>query len=384
MPQFMGKYGATLHIDLSSIQANWKLLASMCNNSTVSSVVKANCYGLGISYIVPALASIGCKEFFSATIDEAIEIKKLISDREVNLLFGVNTEEEAFICLEKKINPVINHLGQFEIWQGACKKISSSNNVYIPKAWFHIDTGMSRLGIPEKELEKIIERYITSMKFPFNGVISHLACAEEPEHPMNCIQLKRFRLLRDKIINFTPQSSRWSLANSSGTFLGNDYHFNLTRPGASLYGLNPTPYQENPMKNIVTLYGKILQVQQVDRNQTVGYGATHTFTKPGRIATVGVGYADGYMRSSGGISKARLGKISVPIIGRVSMDLITLDISEVPEGKYHLGCPVELIGKDYTADDFARDSGTIGEEVLTTLGNRYERVWNNIDTPVKI
>jgi alanine racemase len=234
----------------------------------------------------------------------------------------------------------------------------------------HIDTGMNRLGLTAAELDRLAEDPKRLVGLELMLIMSHLACADEADHPMNRRQLGRFRAALDRLPH-----CRASFANSNAIFLGREFLFNTVRPGVALYGANPTPGAPNPMAQVVTLKGKILQVRDVDRGETVGYGATHRFTRPRRIATVSVGYADGFLRSMSNRGSAAIGGVTAPIVGRVSMDLITLDVSAAPPERARPGGFVELIGPARTIDDVAADAGTIPYEILTALGPRYERIY---------
>jgi alanine racemase len=200
--------------------------------------------------------------------------------------------------------------------------------------------------------------------------MSHLACADEPQHPLNAVQRDTFRAALAAL----PQAPA-SLANSSGIFLGPAFHFDLTRPGAALYGVAPQPRAANPMRAVVTLRGRIVQVRSVRAGTSVGYGATYRTERPARIATVAVGYADGYLRALSQRGSGHLGGVRIPLVGRVSMDLITFDVTHLPDGAVHPGQMVELIGEQNTVDQVAADAGTIGYEILTALGRRYRRIY---------
>ena len=203
-------------------------------------------------------------------------------------------------------------------------------------------------------------------------VMTHMACADEPAHPLNAAQLARFRAALAAVRGAAP-GVKGSLAASSAIFLGPDYHFGLVRPGAALYGVNPTPGTPNPMRQAVRLEGRVLQVRHVDSGERVGYGATRRCDRPSKIATVATGYADGYLRALSNRGVARIAGHEIPMIGRVSMDLLTFDVTDLPEGLVYPGGLVELLGDGYTPDDAARDAGTIGYEILTSLGGRYAR-----------
>ena len=376
MPQTEGIQNTTLFIDSGSIKDNWQTLNLKSMPAATAAVVKSDAYGLGANKIIPLLITVGCNTFFVATIEEALNARYLTKQAEVYVLFGNNTLEEAEVCLENNITPVLNHLGQIEIWRKAVKINNEAQlETKKSKAWLHFDTGMTRLGIPKQELEKIRNNPTIVNNLNISGIMSHLACSDIVNHSTNYEQLTHFNHLRLWMNTQFDTYLNWSLANSSGIFLGKEYHFDITRPGASIYGINPQLDQKNIMKDVVRLQAKILQVQRVDTNQTVGYGGTYTVKKPGRIATIGLGYADGYFRAASGSAQVYIRDFRIPVVGRISMDLITLDITDVPEKDSHVGSIVDVIGPNYSVDKLAQDSGTIGYEILTSLGKRYKRIW---------
>jgi len=230
-----------------------------------------------------------------------------------------------------------------------------------------MDTGLNRLGLDPQETERLIA---APPRFPVRLWMSHLACADEPQHPLNGTQLARFRAALARL----PKAPA-SLSNSSGLFLSGDYWFDLGRPGCALYGINPIPGQPNPMAEVVRLEAPIVQVRPVQPGDTVGYGATYPISRPGRVATVAVGYADGYHRGLSNRGFAVLAGHRVPVVGRVSMDLTTLDVSGVPESVAHPGARVSLIGGGVDSDELAAAAGTIAYDTFTGLGKRFERVY---------
>jgi len=234
----------------------------------------------------------------------------------------------------------------------------------------HIDTGMGRLGLAPNETARLVAEPSRLAGLTLRAVISHLACAEEAANALNAEQLARFRAPLAHL-----PAAPASLAASSGIFLGGDYHFDFVRPGAALYGVNPTPGAPNPMSQVVRLKGKILQTREIDEGMTVGYGAAHRMRRPGRVATVAVGYADGWLRSSSQRGSATLGGQRVPVIGRISMDLLTLDVTEVDPALARPGSFVDLIDESHDVDAVAAAAGTIGYEILTALGRRHHRVY---------
>jgi alanine racemase len=260
---------------------------------------------------------------------------------------------------------VLNDLGQIADWR---RHLAAGNS---GQAILHVDTGMARLGLPPDELVQLTTAPDLLAGIPLAAIMSHLACADEPAHPSNGRQLAAFRLA---LAGLPPAPA--SLAASSGIFLGPDFHFSVARPGAAVYGVNPQPSTPNPMVQPIILKGKIIQTRAIDTGDTVGYGATHRRDRPGRVATVAVGYADGWLRSLSNHGSAIIAGQRVPVIGRVSMDLITLDVSGLDPHLTRPGAFATLIGPQRTVDDVAAEAGTIGYEILTSLGRRYHRIYS--------
>jgi len=269
--------------------------------------------------------------------------------------------------------PVIGTMAEFVEWD-AFRRASG----WLGGAALHFDTGMNRLGLSVNEAPALAAR----VKMPDHGIaliMTHLACAETPGHDLNNAQTEAFRQLR-----YLFRGVSASLANSSGIFLGPAAHCDMVRPGAALYGVNPTPAAPNLMEPVITLRARIVQVRHVERGAPVGYGAAWTAPRASRVAIVSVGYADGYHRAAGSFpagkkgaapAQAVVGSKRCPVIGRISMDLMALDISALTEGAAKRGDFATLIGDGITVDEVADWSGTIGYEVLTSLGHRYRRVW---------
>jgi len=265
--------------------------------------------------------------------------------------------------LQHGLIPVLSEPGQAARWAGHAASAPAR-----PPAILQLDTGMTRLGLGRREVETLVADRATLDALGLTMVMSHLACADEPEHPQNAVQLERFDELRALL-----PPLKASLANSSGIFLGPTYRFDLVRPGVALYGVNPTSHQANPMRPVVRLTAPIIQLRALDAPAAVGYGGAHRSEAGRRIATVAVGYADGYLRALSGRGHASIDGVRVPVIGRVSMDLITLDVTEVPEARVRPGQGVDLIGDACDLDALAVEAGTIGYEILTSLGGRYLR-----------
>jgi alanine racemase len=362
--------GGILTIDLAAIVANWQTLARQLIPVECAAVVKANAYGLGLKPVAAALAQAGCKTFFVADLAEARGIRARAKDAAVYVLHGfIQESADTFIALNAR--PVINSMTELAEWDAFVAARGWQGGAAL-----HVDTGMHRLGVSLEEAVALAPRVHT----PNHGIallLSHLACADTPDHPLNAKQLQQFRELRTLYAGVPA-----SLANSSGIFLGDAAHFDLARPGAALYGINPTPGRLNPMQSVVELTGRIVQIRTVARDQTVGYGATWTARRNCRIAVVALGYADGLIRSGSASDEHSGGSAVVagkrcPIVGRISMDLIMLDITNVPEGMVRRGDFATMIGAELSIDDVAISAGTIGYEILTRLGSRCHLIYRN-------
>jgi alanine racemase len=355
---------AVLEIDVAGIAANLRFLRERAAPAQCAAVVKADGYGLGALAVAGALAAAGCRRFFVATLDEGLALRQALPPIcEIAVLNGPvpgSADEFAAACLV----PVLNHPGQIEEW----RNLAGARGP-LP-AMLHVDTGMARLGLSAREFAGLADDLGSCGTIRWRALLSHLACADEPGHPLNPGQRARFVSARRRV-----EGVPASLAASSGIFLGRDYHFDLVRPGAALYGVNPQPGRRNPMRQTVRLKARILQIREVDAGQPVGYGATQTMAAAGRLATVAVGYADGFLRSLSQRGSGRIGGVRVPLLGRVSMDLAVFDVSAVDPSIARPGGFIELLGDDYGVDAAAADAGTIGYEILTALGRRYYRVY---------
>jgi alanine racemase len=376
-----------LHIDLAAIQRNYARLAGLAGPAECAAVIKADAYGLGIHRVAPALAAAGCKTFFVATLDEARRFNDVAWSGQqaggaaaapgwsphLYVLNGLLLGSAAAFA-EIEARPVLGSMDEIIEWAGF--GVTSEDG--LPAA-LHVDTGMNRLGVKPSDYDALIVAGDILETFPTALVMSHLACGDTPEHPKNAAQLAAFMRIADQLPDF-----RRSLANSAGVFLGQPYAFDLVRPGIALYGGNPFAGHPNPMEPVVRLYGRIAQLGDAERGETVGYGAARTLTRRTRYAAVTAGYADGYFRNLGSVdglegATAYIGDHALPILGRVSMDLIVFDITDLPAGLARRGGFVELIGDRYTVDDAAASSGTIPYEVLTSLGRRYQRIYTGLE-----
>ena len=331
---------ATLAISLKAVADNYLLLKKKCAPAECAVVVKADAYGLGLEPVARTLWKAGARFFYVALLEEAIALRGILPDAKIAVLNGIERaykkEQEHY-----RLISVMNHHGD------------------LPGI-LHVDTGMNRLGFSMEDAAKIPGGLIS-------WVMSHLACADTPEHPMNDEQYRRFNAIRKSF-----PAAKASLANSSGIFLKKCFYFDQVRPGCALYGVNPTPSKKTPMQPVLTLTAPILQTRIVEQNGTVGYGATVKVKKGMQLATIGLGYADGLLRSIEGNGEVIIAGKRAPILGRISMDLIVANISHLPVKEY---TEAEIIGKKITVDQVAEAAGTIGYEVLTRLGSRFKRIY---------
>jgi alanine racemase len=355
---------AILTIDLAAVRKNYQILQDTLNGVEVASVVKANGYGLGADKIGTALVKAGCKKFFVAHLEEGIHLRRYVGDAEVHILGGLLPgASDAY--REHSLTPVLGSLHEILTWGAYTRDTPLPCDI-------HVDTGMLRLGLPQSELHRIANDPDIITRLQVSNIISHLASADELNRNQTEAQLRAFQIARKTL----PMGNA-CLANSSGIFCGKPYHLDMVRPGIALYGANPTPNFQNPMCPTIELKAKIIQIRDASAGETVGYGATYKVYKNSKIATVSVGYADGYSRSLSNKAFAYLGRHQIPLVGRVSMDLITFDITNVPIDLCKIGAWVELIGPNHSIDDVANEGDTISYEVLTNLGARYHRVYIN-------
>ncbi|WP_238858165.1 alanine racemase [Faunimonas pinastri] len=352
-----------LTVDLTALGRNWKKLAAMAEGAECAGVVKADAYGLGIDRVVPALSAAGCRTFFVALPEEGVRVREFAPDAAIYVLCGFLSDLVVHYS-EAKLRPVLGFRDEVEAWAGSMPGAPSA---------LHVDTGMNRLGVTLEEAEALsadplIERAGVEL------VISHLACADEPEHPLTARQRARFSEMRELF-----PGKRLSLANSAGVHLGPHYHYDLVRPGIAVYGGASHPFAE--METVVTAEARVLQVRDVPAGEAVGYGAVQTVHRDSRIAVLGAGYADGYQRAASAVgprnARVRIGNHIAPLLGRVSMDLMAIDVTDLPEEEVRPGVWAELFGPHVAVDSVAAAAGTIGYELLTGLSRRATRIYRD-------
>lgn len=363
-------YGGRLTIDLDAIVSNWSLLKGKVSDSTdCAAVLKADAYGTGQDKTAAALYQAGCRTFFVAVPTEALTLRASLPDAVIYVLDGL-FPGTADHFLTHDIRPVLGSLEELLEWAEVCKASGKNNAAAV-----HVDTGIHRLGLSPAELTRVLGDNTVLGPFQPSLVMSHLACGSTPDHDMNRRQLKLFT---ETTAPF-PHIPR-SLANSAGVLLGPDYHFDLVRPGIALYGGLAIETEPNPMKPVAKVEARIMIVRDVPQGDTIGYGAKQTAKRPLRNAVVAAGYADGMIRRAGSTDDrpggfGLIGGHKAPILGRISMDMITLDVTDVPEHLLQRGAFVEMLGPGVAASDLAAYAETIDYEYLTSLGRRFERVY---------
>lgn len=361
-----GHAGAVLTIDLAAIRENYRRLKALLGPVPCAAVLKANGYGLGADSVGRTLLEEGCKDFFVAHVGEGLSLRAAIGSRPaIYILNGLPPGSEGDAA-QAGLTPVLNSIEQLTAWRAAAGQLERR----LP-AVLQVDSGMSRLGMAPSEVGQVAGDPTALDGVDVVQVMSHLACADEPGHPANELQRQSFEALRH-MLPVAPAS----FANSSGIFLGKPFHFDLGRPGIALYGANPTPGKRNPMQPVVRLEAKVIQTREVGDGVGIGYGYAARARLAMPLATVSLGYADGWHRNAAGAAWHNGARL--PFAGRVSMDSIILDISALETGSLKAGDLVEFIGPNQDVDEVAELAGTIAYEILTGLGDRFERIYKGV------
>jgi alanine racemase len=355
--------GALLTVDLAALCANYDHIRRAVAPAEAGAVVKADAYGLGAAQVAPALAAQGCRRFFVAHLSEALELQPLLPESaRLYVLNGLPPGAEA-ACAAAGVRPVLNSLEQAMRWRGVAAARPSPS-----PAALQIDSGMSRLGLSEAETRALAGDPDFFRLVEVELLMSHFACADAPGSPANAAQRDRFEALAALL----PPLPR-SLANSAASLGAACFHGDVARPGLALYGASPFAGAPSPMRPVVRLQAPVLQLRTIPAGAGVGYGLTFHAQTPRRIATIGLGYADGWPRRLGGVGSAFVGDVRVPVVGRISMDSLALDVTAVAPDALHEGDLVEFIGPHQSLEDVARDADTLAYEILTGLGHRFER-----------
>jgi alanine racemase len=363
--------GGLVMVDLRALRSNYRALAKVVGRARVAGVVKADAYGLGITQVVPALAAEGCDTFFVATADEGIATRRFAPDARIFVLDGLFSEEAAALFAAQRLTPVLNGTTDIALWERHCARHGSDRSCAI-----QVDTGLNRLGLTvQQALAFAADNALTRAVEPVL-VMSHLACGDDRNHPLNRRQAQAFGAVRAAFPGVAA-----SLANSSGLLLGRDYHLDLVRPGIAIYG--GAPSSGVTMKTVVTAEARVLQVRHAQLGETVSYGATRLLARDTLIAVAAVGYGDGFPRAASGSGVPLRGVLPggcgsirgrrVPILGRVTMDLTMFDVTDLGADAVAAGDFIQLFGADLPVDEAAKAAGTIAYELLTGLSRRYTR-----------
>ena len=362
-----------LTIDLDALGANWRSLAARAAPAECAAAVKADAYGCGIGRAVPALARAGCRTFFVAHASEGRRARQALVaqgfDGRIFVLNGFHPEVAPFgVYREHGLDAVIGSAEELKAWSEARATDGGARR----EAALHVDTGMNRLGFSVEDARLLSQAELQAAGATL--VMSHLVSAEDPEDPVNARQIAAFERARERALRAMPAS----LANSSGLFLPQAPRHDLVRPGYALYGGNPTPDQPNPMRAVVSLGARVLQLRAAPAGATVGYNGRWTAPRPTRLATLALGYADGVPIGGSGIGETRaaevfVGGVPCPLVGRISMDLSIADVTHLPAGALHVGDLVEWLGPHVDVDALGKRCGTIGYEILVNLGRRHRR-----------
>jgi alanine racemase len=354
---------ARLTVRLDAVVANYRLCQRLAGPAAVAGVVKADAYGCGMAPVARALAASGCDTFFVARLDEGVALRQANGEARIFVLDGAAPDAVPAL-LSHRLTPVLNSLAEIAGWQAAAGETRTALECAV-----HVDTGMSRLGLPGEELSLLA----SEAKKRLDGLrvvlwMSHLACADEAESKMNRVQLDRFRTA----LAMLPPAPA-SLASSGGVLLGKDYAFDMVRPGIGLYGGNVQHQPKNPFSVAAVLTARILQIRRIDRGESVGYGASFRAKRPTVIATVALGYADGLMRAIGNRGFAAIAGARAPVAGRVSMDLVTLDVTDLPQNLISTDAEAEFFGDTISLEEVGRLADTAAYEILSSILPRVPR-----------
>ena len=358
---------ARLTVRLGAVAANYRECATLAGPAAVAAVVKADAYGLGALAVTRALAEQGCDSFFVARLEEGLALRPVVPAARIFVLDGAQPDSIPAL-ISYRLTPVLNSLEEIAAWSAAARDGRGRL-----EAALHVDTGMNRMGLSARELSTLAaEAAVRLGRIRVVLLMSHLACADDPGNEMNATQCARFR---DALAMLPPAPA--SLASTGGILLGKDYAFDMVRPGIGLYGGNPQNPWPNPFATAAVLTGRIAQLRRIDKGESVGYGATFRSERDSMLATVALGYADGLMRAIGNRGAGAIGGTRVPVVGRVSMDYVTLDVSGVADGRCAVGQDVEFFGDAIALEEIAAAAGTANYEVLTSVSPRVQRHYLN-------
>lgn len=359
---------SALVVSLEATVSNYQTLSNLAKSAECGAVLKADAYGIGAIPIALRLQRAGCRKFFVAYADEGVQLRQAFIqsglEGEIIVLNGLIPGSEATFT-DYSITPTLTDLDQISRWQTHSQLMGRK----LPAA-IHVDTGMSRTGLPSKELHILAETPQLLQGISIKLILSQMVYSHEENPTFSAYQRQRF----ESALRQLPKAPA-SLAKSGAIFLGPDYHYNVIRPGIGLHGINPTSNPKNPLTSTLSLWAKVYQVQDIAIGQTVGYAQNYEAKTPKKIATLTVGYADGYPWALANKGYVYFGPYKAPLIGRVSMDLLTIDVTDIPETLVYNGAWAQLIGGDLTIEEIAKAAGTVPYEILLGLGKRFQRIY---------
>lgn len=362
----MRHFKSFLELNLSKVQGNYLTLCKMAYGSTVGSTIKSNAYGCGLLRIAESLHEVGCTNFFVNDVTEGIKLRSLLPNVNIFILHGVSLGEE-LMAINYNLIVVLNNTTQIDI---VYNFLQSFRNIKLPYlVALHIDTGMNRLGMTADEVNWFCKRNDCLQHYLHVGyIISHLANSSVQQSKYNIEQHTRFLQLSNYF-----KGAQLSLANSSGIFLGTEYHFDLVRPGAALYGINPTPKAANPMIPAIRWLSVVLQVANIQKSSYIGYDMLYRTPATSKIATISIGYADGFLRYFRNRVRVFIADIPVNIVGQISMNLVTIDVTSIPDHLVFVGQQVEIIGSNVSLEQFAHQVELSPYELLTNISNQSNK-----------
>lgn len=349
-----------LEIDTKAIAQNYRVLQSLLSTSLCAAVLKADAYGFGIKEIAPLLEKEGCSTFFVAHLEEGIFLRSLLKNAQIYVLSGILPGTES-LFVEHSLTPVLNDLDMVKKWTAKAQQQGEKLSCAL-----HFDTGMHRSGFDQKGTSHLFDFKDLLEALKVDCVMSHLSSSHDLQSPLNEKQRGCFETLRHRF-----PSAKASLADTGGIYLGAPYHYDIARPGKGLFGL----YKAPTLTPCLKLFARVLQVRTAPQGESVGYGATHTLSRDSKLATLGIGFADGYDRRLSNKGAAMIQGFKAPVVGRISMDYTVIDVTDVPESLYFTGAWVELVNDLFTLDHLAESIETISRELSTGFGSRLQRVY---------
>jgi alanine racemase len=353
-----------LEISTRSILQNYRTLQTHVPKSICAAVLKADAYGFGIKEIAPLLYQNGCRHYFVAHIDEGLFLRNILKDASIFVLSGILPETEEFF-IQSSLIPILTDFGMVEKWVAASKKHGQK----LP-CGLHMDTGMHRSGFDQSDVTKLLESFHLIDSLEVTCVMSHLVSSHAANDPLNNQQKNLFDQFRQHFPHV-----KASLADTGGIYLDPSFHYDIVRPGKGLFGLFSPPSSATPLIPCLKVLGRILQIRSAHKGDSVGYGATHILDRDSKLATLGVGFADGYDRRLSNQAFVEIQDFQAPVVGRISMDYTVVDVTDVPESLCYVGGWVELVNETITLDTLAHLTGTISREFSTGFGKRFHRIY---------